>query len=81
MLVGLLAYGVSLALFVVALRNLGSARTGGLFLNCPVFRCIVGPVVGGKDHSATRGRRGADGHRHLATPDGASRAQSLTTRT
>ena len=31
MLVGLLAYGVSLVLFVVGLRELGTARTGAYF--------------------------------------------------
>ena len=34
-LVGLLGYGVSLALFVVALRNLGAARTGAYFSVAP----------------------------------------------
>ena len=34
-LVGLLGYGVSLALFVVALRELGSARTGAYFSVAP----------------------------------------------
>lgn len=34
-LVGLLGYGVSLALFVVALRELGSARTGAYFSIAP----------------------------------------------
>ena len=34
-LVGLLGYGVSLALFVVALRNLGTARTGAYFSTAP----------------------------------------------
>lgn len=32
---GLLGYGVSLALFVVALRNLGAARTGAYFSTAP----------------------------------------------
>jgi drug/metabolite transporter (DMT)-like permease len=34
-LVGLLGYGVSLALFVVALRQLGAARTGAYFSTAP----------------------------------------------
>lgn len=37
MVIGLLAYGVSLALFVVALRNLGTARTGAYFSVAPYF--------------------------------------------
>jgi drug/metabolite transporter (DMT)-like permease len=35
--VGLIGYGVSLALFVVALRNLGTARTGAYFGVAPFF--------------------------------------------
>jgi drug/metabolite transporter (DMT)-like permease len=35
MVVGFLAYGVSLALFVVALRHLGTARTGAYFSVAP----------------------------------------------
>ncbi len=34
-LVGLLGYGISLALFVVALRHLGTARTGAYFSTAP----------------------------------------------
>jgi drug/metabolite transporter (DMT)-like permease len=36
-LVGLVGYGVSLALFVVALRHLGTARTGAYFSVAPFF--------------------------------------------
>jgi len=35
--VGLFGYGISLVLFVVALRNLGSARTGAYFSVAPFF--------------------------------------------
>lgn len=35
MLIGLFGYGVSLALFVVALRGLGAARTGAYFATAP----------------------------------------------
>jgi drug/metabolite transporter (DMT)-like permease len=35
--VGLLGYGISLVLFVVALRNLGTARTGAYFSVAPFF--------------------------------------------
>jgi drug/metabolite transporter (DMT)-like permease len=35
--VGLIGYGVSLALFIVALRNLGTARTGAYFGVAPFF--------------------------------------------
>lgn len=37
MATGFLGYGVSLVLFVVALRNLGSARTGAYFSVAPLF--------------------------------------------
>ena len=36
-LVGFLGYGVSLVLFIVALRNLGTARTGAYFSVAPFF--------------------------------------------
>jgi drug/metabolite transporter (DMT)-like permease len=37
MLTGFAGYGVSLVLFVVALRNLGTARTGAYFSAAPIF--------------------------------------------
>ena len=46
MLVGFLAYGVSLRLFVVALRHLGSARTGAYFSVAPFFGAILALVLG-----------------------------------
>ncbi len=39
--VGLVGYGVSLVLFVLALRHLGSARTGAYFSVAPFFGAIV----------------------------------------
>jgi len=41
MAIGLLCYGVSLVLFVVALRQLGTARTGAYFSVAPFFGAIV----------------------------------------
>jgi drug/metabolite transporter (DMT)-like permease len=41
MLVGLLAYGVSLALFVLGLRHLGTARTGAYFSIAPFFGALL----------------------------------------
>ncbi len=41
MLVGLFAYGVSLRLFVIALRHLGSARTGAYFSIAPFFGVVL----------------------------------------
>ncbi len=46
MLVGLLAYGVSLALFVVALRHLGTARTGAYFSVAPFFGAALAVALG-----------------------------------
>lgn len=41
MLVGLLGYGVSLVLFVLALRGLGAARTGAYFSIAPFIGAVV----------------------------------------
>jgi len=41
LLVGALAYGASLALFVVGLRHLGTARTGAYFSVAPFFGAIL----------------------------------------
>ncbi len=46
MTVGLLAYGVSLALFVVGLRHLGTARTGAYFSVAPFFGAVVAVAMG-----------------------------------
>jgi drug/metabolite transporter (DMT)-like permease len=40
-LVGLLGYGVSLVLFVIALRQLGSARTGAYFSVAPFVGAVI----------------------------------------
>ncbi len=46
MLLGLLAYGVSLVLFVVSLRHLGSARTGAYFSVAPFFGAMLAVLLG-----------------------------------
>lgn len=46
MVVGLLAYGVSLALFVVSLRHLGTARTGAYFSVAPFFGAVLAVLMG-----------------------------------
>ncbi len=38
---GLAGYGISLVLFVVALRNLGTARTGAYFSVAPLFGVML----------------------------------------
>ncbi|MGH8592335.1 MAG: DMT family transporter [Gammaproteobacteria bacterium] len=46
MVVGFLAYGVSLALFVVGLRHLGTARTSAYFSIAPFFGAILALLFG-----------------------------------
>ncbi len=45
MTVGFLAYGVSLALFVVALRHLGASRSGAYFSTAPFVGAMVSVVL------------------------------------
>ncbi len=44
--VGLFAYGVSLALFVVGLRELGTARAGAYFSVAPFFGALLAVLLG-----------------------------------
>lgn len=46
--VGLLGYGVSLVLFVLALRGLGTARTGAYFSTAPFIGALVSLLVFGE---------------------------------
>ena len=45
MVVGLLGYGISLVLFVLALRGLGTARTGAYFSTAPFLGAVVALLV------------------------------------
>jgi drug/metabolite transporter (DMT)-like permease len=45
MVVGFLGYGLSLTLFVVALRTLGAARTGAYFSVAPLFGVLISLVI------------------------------------
>ncbi len=45
MATGLAGYGISLVLFVVALRNLGTARTGAYFSVAPLFGVILSLII------------------------------------
>lgn len=45
MVVGFLAYGVSLALFVVALRHLGASRTGAYFSTAPFVGALISVLL------------------------------------
>lgn len=44
--VGFLGYGVSLVLFIVALRDLGAARAGAYFSVAPFFGAVVAIAIG-----------------------------------
>jgi drug/metabolite transporter (DMT)-like permease len=46
MVLGFLAYGVSLTLFVVGLRHLGTARTGAYFSVAPFFGALLAVLMG-----------------------------------
>lgn len=51
LLVGLLGYGISLVLFVLALRGLGAARTGAYFSTAPFLGAAVALLVLGESVS------------------------------
>ena len=46
MLVGLFAYGVSLVLFIVALRHVGTARAGAYYSVAPFFGAVLALTLG-----------------------------------
>lgn len=46
MVIGLLAYGLSLVLFVTGMRHLGTARTGAYFSVAPFFGAILALLTG-----------------------------------
>lgn len=46
MVVGLFAYGISLTLFVIGLRHLGTARTGAYFSVAPFFGAVLAILMG-----------------------------------
>lgn len=46
MVVGLMAYGMSLVLFVVGMRHLGTARTGAYFSIAPFFGAVLAVLSG-----------------------------------
>ena len=52
LVLGFAAYGISLALFVVALRHLGTARTGAYFSVAPFFGALLALVWLGEAPSA-----------------------------
>ena len=76
MTVGLLGYGLSLVLYILALRGLGSARASAYFSTAPFLGAAVGhPGVAraGRDRVLAVGT--ADGGRSVAAPERASRTR------
>jgi drug/metabolite transporter (DMT)-like permease len=53
LLLGLLGYGVSLVLFVLALRDLGSARTGAYFSTAPFVGALISVLLYAEPLSVT----------------------------
>ncbi|MDE2261362.1 MAG: EamA family transporter [Gammaproteobacteria bacterium] len=53
MAVGLLGYGISLVLFVLALRGLGAARTGAYFSTAPFMGAAIAVLAFGEHTSST----------------------------
>jgi hypothetical protein len=51
--VGFFGYGISLVLFVLALRYLGSARTGAYFSTAPFIGAVLAIVLLGEPFTAT----------------------------
>jgi drug/metabolite transporter (DMT)-like permease len=54
-LIGLLSYGVSLALFVRALRDLGAGRTSAYFSTAPFVGALIGVLLLGEPMAARLG--------------------------
>jgi len=46
MLIGLFAYGVSLTLFIVGMRHIGTARTGAYYSVAPFFGALIAVALG-----------------------------------
>ena len=67
-IVGFLGYGVSLVLFVLALRHLGAARTGAYFALAPFIGAVLAILLLGEDHAAPGPRGRADDGGRMAAP-------------
>ncbi len=46
LIVGLFAYGVSLSLFIIGMRHIGTARAGAYFSVAPFFGAVIAVVMG-----------------------------------
>ena len=68
-IVGFFGYGVSLVMFVLALRHLGSARTGAYFSTAPFIGAVLALVLfRGAPHCPANCCRCADGRGVVAAP-------------
>ena len=75
--VGFLGYGVSLALFVLGLRHLGTARTGAYFSLAPFVGAVLAVAMLGEPLSVQLARRRRpDGLRPLAASGRTARART-----
>src|SRR3546814_6827126 len=52
LLLGFLGYGISLVLFIYALRYLGSARTGAYFSTAPFIGAVVAIAIRSEEHTS-----------------------------
>lgn len=64
--VGILGIGVSLVLFMLGLRHLGTARTGAYFSVAPFVGAVASLFIFGELVGAACVGRSADGHGHMA---------------
>ena len=53
LVLGFFGYGLSLVLFIVALRHLGSARTGAYFATAPFIGAVAAMILSGASTEAT----------------------------
>ena len=74
-MVGFLGYGVSLALFVLGLRHLGTARTGAYFSLAPFIGALLSLTLLDEPLTVRLLTAGCpDGDWPMAAPDGTPRA-------
>jgi len=71
---GFFSYGVSLVFFVLALRHLGTARTGAYFSTAPFVGAVLSLAIFRERPTAIHRRRSVDGPRSLAASHRTARA-------
>lgn len=89
-MIGLLGYGISLVLFVLALREIGAARAGAYFSTAPFIGALIGLIALREPWSATLAVAGAlmafgvwlhltEQSSYTAAPEGDPTGRDLTT--